>query len=343
MTMPAPKVSVLLPVRNGEPYFAAALDSILSQEGVDFEAIVVDDGSTDGTTALLAACPDPRLRVIRREGGGLVAALNAALAEARGEYCARMDADDIALPGRLATQAAALDANGDAVLVHGAVEVIDEADNLIGSIAAPQVDQAMRRAILLSEAAGPPIIHPSVMMRRSALIEAGGYRESPSCEDHDLWLRLVGRGRFIALAKPLLRYRQHAQGISRQRMTEQALSNLTNCVAARWRDETGIDLIADDPQGWVALRQQAGELAAGYLDGFETARRLRMALRRGQIVPSLRAGWSLLCNGRVWLLSGQQVRLGSHRLQLRLLDWLRQSAPANFPPNSIASAPQSAH
>lgn len=337
--MPAPKVSVLLPVRNGEPYFAAALDSILSQEGIAFEVIVVDDGSTDGTSALLAACPDPRLRVIRREGGGLVAALNAALAEAQGEYCARMDADDIALPGRLAVQAQALDANADAVLVHGAVEVIDEADNPIGFIAAPQLDQARRRAILLSEMAGPPIIHPTVMMRRNALIAAGGYRESPSCEDHDLWLRLIGRGRFIAIAAPLLRYRQHAQGISRQKMAEQALSNLANCVAARWRDETGIDLIADDPQGWTALREQAGKVAAGYLNGFETARRLRMALRRGQIMPSLRAGWSLLCNGRVWLLSSRQTRRSSFRLQLRLLDWLRQTAPAN----SVASARQSAH
>lgn len=339
MTMPPPRVSVLLPVRNGEPYFAAALDSILSQEGIDFEAIVVDDGSTDGTAALLAACSDPRLRVIRREGGGLVAALNAALAEARGEYCARMDADDIALPGRLVAQAEALDADHDAVLVHSAVELIDEADNQIGRIAAEQLDQAMRKAILLSEAAGPPIIHPSVMMRRSVLIESGGYRESPSCEDHDLWLRLAGKGRFIALAVPLLRYRQHAQGISRQRMTEQALSNLVNCVAARWRDETGADLIVDDPHAWSALRQRAGDLAAGYLDGFEAARRLRMALRRGQIGRALLAGWSLLRNGRVWLLSSLQARHASHRLQLQLLNWLRQSATAN----SVASQSVAAH
>ncbi len=329
MNRPDPEVSVLLTVRNGEPYFAAALASILAQDGVDFEVIVIDDGSSDGTPALLQACLDPRLRVIRREGGGLVAALNAALAEARGEYCARMDADDIALPGRFAAQVAVLDQNPEAVLTHSAVEVIDEHDRILGAIAAQPVDQARRRAILLGEETGPPIIHPSVMLRRGALVAAGGYRESPSCEDHDLWLRLVERGPFIAIDRPLLRYRQHALGISRQRMTEQALSNLTNCVAARWRAETGIDLLADDPQTWAALRGEAARQSAGYLTGFEAARRLRMALRRWQVGKAVKAGLALLGNGRLWLLFERPARRDSLRLQHRLAAWLRQRGSAN--------------
>lgn len=328
MTNRSPKVSVLLPVRNGEPYFEAALASILAQEGVDFEVIVVDDGSTDGTPALLQACSDPRLRVIRREGGGLVAALNAALAEARGEYCARMDADDIAMPGRFAAQVAALDAAPDAALVHGAAVVIDEADNVIGAIPAPPIDQDRRRAILLCEEVGPPIIHPTVTMRRSLLAAVGGYRESPSCEDHDLWLRLVEHGRFVALQQPLLRYRQHGQGISRQRIAEQALSNLTNCVAARWRAETGIDLMFDDPETWASLRQKAAKLAEGFLGGFEAARQLRVALRQHRVASAAKAGLALLGSGRVWLLFDRYARRDSLRLQHRLLEWLRQASCA---------------
>ena len=127
-----PHVSVLLPVRNGGAWFALALQSILDQDGCDFELIVIDDGSSDGTSELLAACPDARLRVLRREGGGLVAALNAGLELARGDYVARMDADDIALPGRLARQAATLDA--DAVVEHAHALAGEEDRRLYGVV-----------------------------------------------------------------------------------------------------------------------------------------------------------------------------------------------------------------
>ena len=86
----SPKVSVLLPVRDGEPYFAEALESIIAQQGVDFEIVVVDDGSSDGTSERLAACNDPRLVVIRRKGEGLVTALNCALAVCNCHCACRM-------------------------------------------------------------------------------------------------------------------------------------------------------------------------------------------------------------------------------------------------------------
>src|ERR687887_2921944 len=99
--MSAPRVSVLLPVRDGAPFLREALDSVLAQTLTDFELVVVDDGSEDETPAILEAVGDERLRVLRQERLGLVAALNRAVAEARAPLLARMDAHDVSLPERL--------------------------------------------------------------------------------------------------------------------------------------------------------------------------------------------------------------------------------------------------
>src|SRR5579871_2870885 len=103
-----PAVSVLLPVYNGERFLAAAVRSVLEQTFSDFELIAIDDGSTDGSRAILEdfARRDARVRVISRPNSGIVGALNDALAQARGEFAARMDADDLCLSGRFAAQVA---------------------------------------------------------------------------------------------------------------------------------------------------------------------------------------------------------------------------------------------
>src|SRR5580698_3447780 len=99
-----PRISIVMPVWNGETYLAATLESVLTQTFTDFELIVVDDGSTDATLGILKSCPDPRLRVFQLEHGGIVKALNHGLAQARSEWIARQDADDISLPRRLERQ-----------------------------------------------------------------------------------------------------------------------------------------------------------------------------------------------------------------------------------------------
>lgn len=328
MTVPAaPLVSVLLPVRNGEPYFALALDSILAQQGVDFEVVVVDDGSSDGTAARLAACRDPRLRVLRREGGGLVAALNAALAAARGTYVARMDADDIALPGRLARQAALLDARPEVVMVHGSVDVIDQHGRRIGEVLAHEGSAAERRAELLWERDGFPIIHPSVMLRRTALAALGDYRDSPCAEDHELWLRLLDcGGAFAACADKVLLYRQHPGGISRQRAVEQGISNLVNCVCARWREQGRGDLYAEAPARYAALRQEAQIRAGRPLELVALARAARVALRAGQPLRAARQWLQLLRAGRPLLVRKAAIRRAYQCLQADLLGWLQAGA-----------------
>lgn len=318
-----PRVSVLLPVRNGGAWFALALQSILDQQGCDFELIVVDDGSSDGTSELLAACPDPRLRVLRREGGGLVAALNAGLELARGDYVARMDADDIALPGRLARQTTVLDGDAGAVLVHGSVDVIDAEGRRIGEVLAQPCTPEARRAELMWEQDLYPIIHPAVMIRRGTLVAMGGYRHSPSAEDHELWLRLMRQGRLVAQSDKVLLYRQHDGGISRQRAVEQAVSGLVNCTCARWFDATGSDLYADDPDLYAALRTEAERIGAGAFGQVAAARAVRVAARSGHFAAALRGAGRLLAQGKLQLVSKAAIRRLHVRLQLRLLAWLQ--------------------
>ena len=125
--MSAPRVSVLLPVRDGARFLREALDSVLAQTLADFELLVVDDGSTDETPEILASVGDERLRVLRQEPAGLVAALERGIGEARAPYLARMDADDVSLPCRLERQVAFLDEQSQVALVVPGVESIDEA------------------------------------------------------------------------------------------------------------------------------------------------------------------------------------------------------------------------
>lgn len=314
-----PKVSVLLPVRDGEPFFAEALQSILTQQGVDFEIVVIDDGSSDGTTERLSACKDPRLIVIRREGDGLVAALNCALAAARGDYIARMDADDVTLPGRLFRQAEFLDANPAVAMVHCSVRIIDAAGNGSYRLAAMPCSSKQRLAILLDECPGGPIIHPSVMMRRAALLEAGGYRNSPACEDHELWLRVVDEWQISALPEVLLHYRQHATGISRERMVEQSISHITNACAYRYRQVSGIDLIDQDPAAYAVLRALVAERATPMLEQMTLAKIVRREFRQRNWEEACGACVRLTKLNGLALLSNRVVRRRMLALQLDVL------------------------
>ena len=120
------KVSVVMPVRDGERFVAEAIGSVLGQTVSDLELIVVDDGSTDSTPALLAGVADPRVRVLTQPPSGLAPALNAGCAEAAAPVIARMDADDVALPDRLEWQLAFLDAHPDVALLGGGIVLVDE-------------------------------------------------------------------------------------------------------------------------------------------------------------------------------------------------------------------------
>jgi len=217
-----PQVSILISVYNGERYLREALESVISQDFKDFEVVIINDGSTDRTGNILAEyAVDQRFRIINQESRGLVYSLNRGLQEARAELIARLDADDVALPQRLTRQVDYMRAHPEVALLGTAITVIDKKGQKVKDHLYPtgsdQVKSAMSRFCAVS--------HPSVMMRRSRILELGGYRSAfLHAEDFDLWLRLSERYLIDNLTEPLILYRQHDENVSRRFQQQQSLS-----------------------------------------------------------------------------------------------------------------------
>ena len=235
--MNPPAISVVIPAYNAAEYLESALASVQAQTFADFEIVVVDDGSKDNTKALLdsLAAREPRLRVISRPNTGIVGALNDALAAARGEFVARMDADDLCLPQRFEKQIAFLRAHADCVCVGSAFLYIDAAGRYIKECTRPTDHTAIERELLSGN--GGIIIHPSAMFRRAAIEQVGRYREKAQwIEDLDLYLRLAQAGRLANLPEVLFHYRFHEQSVNftrNQGRHERKLAILAEAHAAR--------------------------------------------------------------------------------------------------------------
>ncbi|MBW4467711.1 MAG: glycosyltransferase [Pegethrix bostrychoides GSE-TBD4-15B] len=220
-----PKVSVLIPVYNAEKYLSKALESILSQTFTDFEVMAVDDGSTDKSLDILKqfAKQDQRILVLSRPNTGIVGALNDGLALLSGQYVARIDADDIALPHLFEQQVSFLDSHSDHVAVGCRVLFIDpsglpirEANDVLEH---EEIDQ-------LHLAGHGTFPHSGSMIRRDALLKIEGYcKAAELSEDIDLWLRLAEIGRLENLPDVLLQYRLHFQSIGHSKSVRQQQAN----------------------------------------------------------------------------------------------------------------------
>jgi glycosyltransferase involved in cell wall biosynthesis len=200
-----------MPFRDAGETVEEAVRSILAQEDVDLELVAVDDGSRDDGRARVRALAahDPRVVVVEGDGCGIVGALARGLSIARGTIIARMDADDVALPGRLVKQAAALAADRGLGVVGVQVEAFGHRGEGMRRYVAWQngvVSAADHARELFVES---PLCHPSVALSRTALEAVGGWREAPWAEDYDLWLRLDAAGwRIAKVPEVLLRWRQ---------------------------------------------------------------------------------------------------------------------------------------
>jgi glycosyltransferase involved in cell wall biosynthesis len=215
-----PRVSVLIPVRDAGSYLRPALRSVARQGFRDFEALLLDDGSTDGSPEVLAetAARDPRFRVLSPGRVGLVAALNLLRAAARAPLLARFDADDVMHPRRLELQVGYLDAHPEVGAVASLVRHFPRRDvrggNLryeawLNSLVTPA---EIERNLFVES----PLPHPSVTMRAEMLDRVGGYRDVGHPEDYDLWLRAWGAGfRFGKVARVLHAWRDHPRRLTR--------------------------------------------------------------------------------------------------------------------------------
>ena len=213
-----PKVSVVMSVHNGEKYLAGATHSILAQTFADFEFIIIDDGSTDGSRAIVQSLEAPRIRLIAQENRGLAAALNRGIGLARGAYIARMDADDISAPTRLAEQVDFLDAHTEIGMVGSSFHQIDEAGRITALTPVLTSNEEIQAHLLEQNW----FCHGSMMVRRECIEETGGYDETfTSAQDYDLWLRISESYQVANLSKPLYQWRLSPEGITVKRKAEQ--------------------------------------------------------------------------------------------------------------------------
>jgi len=218
-----PVISVVMSAYNTARYLRESLDSISNQTFRDFDFIIIDDGSTDDTLKILREYEsrDPRFKVISRPNTGLTKALNEALSHARGEFIARMDADDVALPDRFEKQLAYLRLHPECVLLGSRVELIDPFSLRIGLGDYMKLSHEEIDAMLL-QGKGGSVVHPSCMMRRAAVERVGGYKaEYNNSEDLDLFLRLAEVGKVANLPDVLLKYRRHLESVSHQKYENQ--------------------------------------------------------------------------------------------------------------------------
>ncbi len=277
------QVSVAMGVYNGAGDLARTIDSVLAQDGVEFELVAVDDGSSDSSAAILDdyAARDARVRVLHRPNRGLTRALIEACALASGPLIARQDVGDISLPGRLATQAALLQARPDVAFVACRCALVGPCDeplsNPTGPSPSPENGLENRQGRLL-----PSPHHGTVMFRRSAYESAGGYRpEFYFAQDVDLWSRLIEVGDFDYLPDVLYESRFSLDGITaRHRPEQQQLRSLIEEAAKLRRTaQTDADVLrraaAIRPSGRESSRadRSSQRAAAAYFVGSCLAQR----------------------------------------------------------------------
>lgn len=247
-----PKISVVMSVHNGEAYLREAVESILFQSFREFEFIVVDDGSVDGTGKILSSYKDKRLRIVRQENRGLTASLNRAIRLARGDFIARQDADDISMPDRLGTLAELLETDSEVGLTGSYVIFIDSSGREFGRWGMPVDHETIRDAMKEYN----PICHGASMFRKRCSEEIGNYREKfRYAQDFDFFLRISSRNRVRNVGQFLYKWRRGEHTVSRKKLASQLEYHL---LAQKFSDESG-------EKGCDSYEQFSGACPAEYL------------------------------------------------------------------------------
>jgi len=240
----APRISVLMTVFNAGRFLSEAVESIRAQTFKDLEFVIIDDGSTDGSVDELKklAREDTRIRLIcNTENSGQTACLNQGLHEARGEWVARQDADDISLPRRLEKQWKCVTQGDNVVLVGVNGWILDESGVVTGMIHVPPDDAAVRASMALRN----PFIHTGVIFRRKDSREqVVQYDERYRiCQDWELWSRLLADGRGVNLPERLVGYRHHSSSLSHEssERTREESDRVVAAILAKFGGSGGMD------------------------------------------------------------------------------------------------------
>ncbi len=206
-----PKVSVIMPVFNAADYLSEAIKSILEQTYTDWELIIINDGSTDDSEAIIRSYTDERIRYFENEHNmGLIATLNKGIGLCGGEFIARMDADDISMPERFRIQMKFLEKHKDYAICGGNALIINEKGEVTGKIVNFESNEYLRINLLFSV----PFIHPSMMIKANILKDNLFDKDYKHAEDYELWCRIAGLYKIANVPDFVLKYRWHTTNVS---------------------------------------------------------------------------------------------------------------------------------
>ncbi len=249
-----PKVSVIMPVYNGEKYLGCAIESVLNQTYKDFELIIIDDGSIDGSANIVSQYADPRITLIQNESNfGTAVTRNVGLANANGKYVALLDCDDIASPDRLSVQIDFLENHREIVMIGSRVAIIDEDGNSTGMLWEYPAPAAQIPSILLFH---NYFAQSAICARMSCLVQNRYRPEYPLAEDYDLWVRVARMGKVWNLPKCLVQYREHPGGISKIRAD--ALERSVVMILKNLLNDFGVEATSDE----IHIHRRVGDAFA---------------------------------------------------------------------------------
>ncbi|HMG83530.1 MAG TPA: glycosyltransferase [Ferruginibacter sp.] len=205
MTTAKPTITVLMPVYNAAQYISDAISSVLQQSFIDFELLIINDGSTDETKNIITGFSDARITLINQPNLGVAAALNNGLQTATADLIARFDADDICMPLRLQIQYDFLSQHPEYMIVGSDVDYLDMNNDFVFSFCSPMYNNEQ---IQQQQFVTCPFIHSSVLFRKDAVLKAGGYNvHAHTFEDHLLWPKILSQGKACNLPDKLLKVR----------------------------------------------------------------------------------------------------------------------------------------
>ncbi len=267
-----PLVTVLMPIYNGNEHLREAIESVLNQNFRDFEFLIMDDGSTDGSREIVKSYEDPRIELhLSPENRGIAKTLNEGIMRARGRYLARMDADDICMPHRLQRQVDFMETYSHIGLVGSGVMKIKK--NRVNKIVSwPETDAEIKIDLLFQN----PFFHPSVMVRCDLIKKTAYNLQLPYAQDYGLWVELANLTDFANLPDPLIKYRVHNGQVTKTKGNQQAVMARQvreNYLCTIFHDVDKNDL---DIHNAIAERDRSVDL-------FQSARWLETLVTRNEI------------------------------------------------------------